>query len=210
MGRNRNAVSCVFIRRIGGKKTGRKGKREVSEGKSCGQCESVRNKVDAGNNVQFRFPVQGEIDRGVLKFIVQADDAGGSEVGGMALDMVGVGVVFEAQVGAAAIEPGEGWGTADKLVSFVETTDAKAVVSKGDQSFEGVSLVPEIFYADSVIQRGGGRAEADAHRQFIVLCRQMIVQAGDCQERQAKSDGFHDGVLSLLNGKGRKVLIALC
>lgn len=153
-----------------GQKQGEKSKRELSEGKSCGQRECVGNKVDAGDNVKFGFPVQGQVDRGVLEFIIQADDTGGSEEGGMALDVVGVGVVFKAQVGAAAIEPGEGRGTADELVPFVEAADAKAVVAKGDQTFQGISLVPEIFYADSVIQRGGGRAEADAHRQFIVLC----------------------------------------
>ena len=46
----------------------------MAKGEACGQAEGVRYEIDAGDEVQFGFPVEGEVDGGIGKFVVQADD----------------------------------------------------------------------------------------------------------------------------------------
>ena len=51
-----------------------------------------------GDNVQFRFPVQREVDGRIGEFVVQADHAGGAEPGLAA---------FKPDIGTPAVKPGK-------------------------------------------------------------------------------------------------------
>ena len=82
----------------------------MSEAKAGCQSESVRNEVDAGHEVEFRLPVQGEIDGSIWKFIIQSDDAGRAEPG-----LAGL----EPEVSAAAIVKSKVGDAADQLMSFI-------------------------------------------------------------------------------------------
>src|SRR5579872_7496969 len=88
-----------------------------AEGVADGDAKGVGDEVDVGHHVEFGLPVEGEVDRGVGEFIVEADGAGGTQVGV---------AVAPADVTAAAIEPGEGGDGADQLVTFVQPANAKA------------------------------------------------------------------------------------
>src|SRR5580700_11420159 len=118
----------------------------MSERKSSGQAKGVRHEVDAGDEVQLGFPVQGQVDGGVWKFVVQADDAHGTEPGLAA---------FEPDVGAATIEPRKGGCSTDQLMTFVEAAETEARTKRG-KPFHRVGLVDEVFKADGIIDGGSG------------------------------------------------------
>lgn len=97
------------------------------EGKAGGEGEGVGYEIDLWDNVELWFPVEGEIKGGVLEFVVQAYDAGGPEESLVALDMIGIGNGFEAQVATCTIEPGERRGAANKLMFFIQGAYPKPV-----------------------------------------------------------------------------------
>src|ERR1700722_17317993 len=115
-----------------------------TEGEAGREAKGIRNEVDAGNDVQLRFPVQGKVDRGVWEFVIQADDAHGTKPGLAA---------FESDVATAAIIPGESGCGADQLVAFVKATKPEAG-AEGGQPFHRVGLVDKVFKADGIIDRG--------------------------------------------------------
>jgi hypothetical protein len=152
-----------------------------AESVAGGDAEGVGDEVDIGEDVELGFPVDGEVEGGVGKFVVEADGAGGAEIGV---------VVLKADIAAEAPEPGEGGGAADQLVVFVEAAEAEPG-AEGDESFDGTGLVHKVFYADGVAKGGGGGAKADTHRQFIILCGQTIDAAAGDQQENTNGDGAH-------------------
>jgi hypothetical protein len=155
--------------------------------------EGVGYEVDIGYDVEFRFPVDRKVDRGIGEFVVETDGAHRSEIG--------LGTL-PADIAADTPEPGKGRDSADKLVAFIETAQTKPV-AKGDKAFEGIGLVNEIFNTDGIADGRIGRAETDTDRHFVVLCRQTIAQTAKGQEDEAKGDGAHrPSVLSRRNEMG--------
>src|SRR5882757_9930552 len=82
----------------------------AAESIAYGDGESAGDKIDIGQDIEFRFPVEGEVDGCVLEFIVHAYNACGAEPGLS---------VLEAYVTATAIEPFKAFIATDELVSFV-------------------------------------------------------------------------------------------
>ena len=116
-GRSKNvgAGEKAAVQRIlDGKKRGA----GLFEGKAGGEGEGVGDEIDLWDNVELGFPVEGEVEGGVLEFVVQAYDASGAEPGV---------VVFKSYIAACTIEPGESRRTADKLMFFVQGADPKPV-----------------------------------------------------------------------------------
>ena len=107
-----------------------------------GNGEGAGDKIDVGEDIEFRFPVEGEVDGGVLEFIVHADDACGAEPGLS---------VLEAYVAPTAIEPVKAGIAADELVSFVQAAESEAC-SPADEAFDGIGLVEKIFYTDGIAE----------------------------------------------------------
>ena len=48
------------------------------EGKAGGEGEGVGDEIDLWDDVELWFPVEGEVEGGILEFVVQAYDAGGA------------------------------------------------------------------------------------------------------------------------------------
>src|SRR5580692_5666484 len=136
----------------------------MSEGKPGRQAKSVRHEIDARDDVQLGFPVQGQVDGRIGKFVVEADDAGRTEPGESML---------KTQIGAAAVEPGEGWGSADQLMTFIETAKAEAG-AKRCQCFDGVGPVDKVFKADGIVDGGWGGAETDADGHLVAGVRRVL------------------------------------
>ena len=87
----------------------------MPENEAAGQPESVRNEVDAGHEVEFRLPVQGKIDGGILKFIIQPDDTRRAEPGLPGL---------EPEISATAIVKSKVRDAANQLMPFIKAADA--------------------------------------------------------------------------------------
>ena len=168
----------------------------MPKAKAAGQSEGIRNEVYAGYEIEFRLPVQGEIDGGILKFIIQPDDARRTKPGLSGL---------EPEISTTAIEKSKVGDAADKLMPFIEAADAQAR-AEGHQSFNSIGLIHEIFDAEGIVEGGGGCTEPDTHRQFItlfgrlVLCGQMIIQATDGQKDQGKDNDPHVEIVLGLSG----------
>ena len=75
-----------------------------SEGVAGGNAECIGDEVDVGKDVEFGFPVEGEIERRIRKFVVEPDGAGRTKVSF---------VILEADVAAKTPEPGKSRSTAD-------------------------------------------------------------------------------------------------
>ena len=86
----------------------------MSETEAAGQSEGIRNEINAGDEVEFRLPVQGKIDWGVLKFIIQPDDTGRAEPGLSGL---------ESEISSTAIVESKVGDTADQLMLFIKAAD---------------------------------------------------------------------------------------
>src|SRR6185437_17054803 len=151
------------------------------EGVTDGDTKGVGNEVDIGEDVEFGFPVDREIDGGIGEFVVEAYSAHGPEVGIF---------VLPAEVAAKAPEPGKGGDATDELMPFIEAAETEAR-APGYEAFEGIVLVHKIFYADAVADGRVGGVETQADCDFVVLCGQPVIAAADGQEGQAKGKGAH-------------------
>src|SRR6185437_2610948 len=166
---------CPRRRRLFGGDFGR------GKGIPDGDTKGLGNEIDIGEDVEFGFPVDREINGGVGEFIVEADSAHGTEIGIL---------VLPAEVAADAPEPRKGRDAADKLMPFIEAAETETG-APGYETFDGIGLVHKIFYTDAVADGGVGGAETQADRDLIVLCGQAVIAATDGQEGQAKGEGAH-------------------
>src|SRR5262249_37158419 len=115
------------------------------------QCKCVRNKIDAWNNIQFRLPVNCQIDGNIGEFIIESKDACGPQESFITL---------KTYIGAGAVKPPE-TRCIQRLVQFQQRTHSKPR-SERYYAFHGATVCNKIFTGNGTVKGRSGVAESNA------------------------------------------------
>lgn len=131
------------------------------ESKAGRESYGRRLEVDIADQVQFGFPVQGQVEWDIDKFIVQAQYTHRPEarIGGMVILHRVIGL-DEPQIAAAPVKPLESFGT-ERLMHFIQCAQCQWV-SEGEQGLDRRPFIQEMLKGNGIVDRRLGAAQPDA------------------------------------------------